>query len=526
MRMQRSTALGTTVSLLLIGVGGAVFYLTPPSSLDLQFRATSGMVQRMYQLASKWAVESSRVLADPASNFDSLSVFVPQVRELRSAFTESMASLPVSPQAAADARAYVAALDALGERVERFKTAYSAIRNSERYLPLASDELVKLALGAGDEPFVREIRSVTGAIAEYIAAPSDTDARKLVTRVQLLSGHEFGDPAPNELLQGYVAHARVILAERGRLEAHLASIASNEIAQRAAPLTAALETGLIAHRDRTSLYRWGTLAAGAGVLIVWMIVGFVRRRTPREPNLAHKREHVRRRLPAADITEARAPDVVEAMIGCGALPGMMGQTLFGYARRLLADFDSVCPAGEGAARPEWARMRANIRLLVFLSQRMTVLGRSLAPKHLVDVDVNALLAKRLAERAVAPTYLSHPVPCIKAPQAEVDLLVNACIEWALHGLQGLAPHDAELVVTARPREAGVVVAVTHNGAGPLLEREHAAFIPFAISRSPRAGLALPTVRYLARRLGGTASLTALSDGRFRLTAQLPAGPDA
>ena len=202
MRMQRSTALGTTVSLLLIGVGGAVFYLTPPSSLDLQFRATSGMVQRMYQLASKWAVESSRVLADPASNFDSLSVFVPQVRELRSAFTESMASLPVSPQAAADARAYVAALDALGERVERFKTAYSAIRNSERYLPLASDELVKLALGAGDEPFVREIRSVTGAIAEYIAAPSDTDARKLVTRVQLLSGHEFGDPAPTSCYRG------------------------------------------------------------------------------------------------------------------------------------------------------------------------------------------------------------------------------------------------------------------------------------------------------------------------------------
>ncbi|MDE0456645.1 MAG: hypothetical protein OXI15_05080, partial [Chromatiales bacterium] len=284
MRLRRSTVLGGTVSLLLAGAGAGALYLTP-LDLDSQFHAAIGLVQTIHRTASRWAVETSRVRADPTADFDSLSAFVPEVRDMRSAFSETTGSLPLGQQVAADAQAYVDALDALAERVERFKTAYSAIRNSERYLPLASDALVEQALDAGDEQFAQELRSVAGSLAGYVAAPSDADAQRLLVRIQMLS--ERGPPEPpegpdalNESLQSYVAHARVVLAERSRLKVHLDAIASSELGRRTEPLVTALEMERIAHRSRVSLWRYGALAAGAGVLVVWVLVGLMRSRPP------------------------------------------------------------------------------------------------------------------------------------------------------------------------------------------------------------------------------------------------------
>ena len=548
MRPRRSTVLGSAVSVLLVGAGVGAFYLTPPDH-GSRFDAALGMVKEMHQIASQWAVETSRVLADHSSNFDSISAFVPQVHTIRSEFSETVGSLPVSQQVAADARAYVAALDALAERVERFKTAYSAIRNSERYFPLASETLVEQALDAGDEPLAQELQNVTGALAGYVTAPSDADAQRLLARIQLLSGRLRPDSPLKEPLQSYVAHAHVVLAERERVETHFDKVTSNDLMQRTTPLTAALEMEQIAHANQVSLYRQGGLAAGAGVVVVWVIVGLIRRRRTSPPPLhptepvpgADTRERGRDAPPAAGVPaaggaemrtpdiemrtpdiETRTPDIVEAMIGCGALPGLMGQTFAVHARRLLADLDSVHPADKGTVAPEWARMRSDVRLLGFLAERMTVLGRHLAPKRLADIDINAVTTERLAGREVTPVLLLRPVPHIKAPRVELELLVDACVEWALHCLRGLAPHDAELTVSTRPYDAGVEFALIHNGGWLPPERGHTAFVPFATSRSPRTGLVLPAVRYLARRLGGTASMAVSPDGRSRLTVRLSA----
>ena len=529
MRPRRSTALGSTASLLLASVSVGAFYFTPPD-FDAQFRAAVDTLRMIHQTAANWAVETSRVRADPNANFDALSEFVPQVLDLRRTFSETMTALPVSQQAAADGRAYIGALNALAERVERFKTAYSAIRNSERYIPLASQVLIEQALDAGHEALAQEVRSVTAAIAAYIAAPADADVSRLLARVQSLSGATHPE-AMNEPLQSYVAHAHVVLAERARLQAHLDAITSNDLLQRVAPLSDALDMARIAHRNEVSLYRQGALAAGVGAILVWVIVGFMRRRSSSRPAPAPEREdrdgvHP----PAAGTAETRPPDIVrppgfiEAMIACGVLPGLMGQTFAAHAHRLLSDLDSVRP--EGAVAPEWARMLSDARLFGVHARRMIVLGRHLAPKRLTDVDVNAVLTERLAGRAVAPARMLRPVPRIRAPRAEVDLLVDACAEWASHCLRGLAPHDVKLTVTTRQHEAGVEFAFIHNGGWLPPERRNAAFVPFAASQSPRTGLVLPAVRYLARRLGGTASLAAPSDGQCTLTVRLPAGSDA
>lgn len=528
MKLRRSTALGSTASLLLASVGVVAFYLTPPN-FDAQFRAAIDAVRTMHQTAAGWAVETSRVRADPSANFDGLSAFVPRVLDLRQTFSETMAALPASQQVSADGRAYVGALNAIAERVERFKTAYSAIRNSERYIPLASEALIEQARDLGHEPLAQEIRSITAAIAAFVAAPADADVPRLLARIQSLTGTARPD-AMDERLKSYVAHARVVLDERERLQAHLDAITSSEFLQRAAPLSAALEMEQIAHHNEISLYQQGVLAAGVGIVLVWVIVGFVRR-YPRpassEPAPAPVREggdgmH----LLAAGAAETRLPDIgrppalIDAMIACGVLPGLMGQTFAARAHRLLSDLESVCP--EGAVAPEWARMRRDARLLCVYAKRMIVLGRHLAPKCLTDVDVNTVLTERLAGRAVAPECRLRPVPRIEAPRAEVNLLVDACAEWSSYCVRGLASHDVKHTVTTCPHEAGVEFAFTHNGGWLPPEHGYAAFEPFVISQSPRTGLAMPAVRYLARRLGGTASLAAPSDGQCTLTVRLPA----
>ena len=557
MTMRRSTALGSMASLVLAGVGAFAFYVTP-HDFDPQFRKAVDVAGLLHQAALDWVMEISRVRADPDADFDRLSEFVPQVFDLRRAFSETMVLLPVSRQLAADGRAYVGAINALAERVERFKTAYSAIRNSVRYIPLASDALVEDAIAAGRAPLAQALRGVTAAIAAYVAAPAEVDARGLLARVELLLGNGHPD-VMDDPLRGYVAHARVVLAEGPRLQAHLDAITMSEFVELASPLSGALEMDRIAHRNMVSLYRQGVFAAGAGILLVWVLVLFMRWRArsrsaspalvapvsaPASPpapspvpgpvpvpepepaieDLAHlfATDSAPVCTPAPTRTPAivRTPDLIDAMIACGVLPGLMGQAFAARAHRLLTNLDLVRPEGDVA--PEWARMCSDARLLTVLSGHMIVLGRHLAPKRLNDVDVNAVLTARLVGREVVPVCELQPVPRIEAPQAEVDLLVDACLEWASHCLRGLAPHDVKLTVTTQSHEEGVELAFTHDGGSLFLERGHAAFLPFATSRAPRTGLALPAVRYLARRLGGTANLLAPCDGQSTLLVHLPA----
>ena len=395
---------GTVSSVLLIGAAIALHFLTPPG-FDARFRTAIGSIQAMQQLGAEWSVETARVRADPTSNFDGLAAFVPRMKQLKANLSESLAHIPDLPERlTADSRAYLAAMDSLRERVERFKTAYAVIRNSERYFPLASADLILRAEQAGNKPLARGIADVSVEMDAYLSSPSDSARESLSARLlELTEGRTRETDQVASSIANFAAHANVLLDRRARSQELFKGITSSTLSERTRPLTAILEAELEERRRATTLHRQALVGLGAGVLLVWIAVGFARRSaTTRRPapersapsqRGAAEREVVsgpepvrvaaRPRAGGAAQRDEEGTDVMEALLTTGAFAGLMGQSMGAYARRVGEDLKVLDRDAEGAqtereaeAAQRWRRLHADARRLGFFAPSP---GRSRPP---------------------------------------------------------------------------------------------------------------------------------------------------
>ena len=87
------------------------------------------------QLAAKWSVEVGRVKNQPDADFDSLAGYIPRLAAQREAIVtahERVGELPGEIQNGI--RSYVSRIQAKQELIERFKTDYAVVRNSQDFL--------------------------------------------------------------------------------------------------------------------------------------------------------------------------------------------------------------------------------------------------------------------------------------------------------------------------------------------------------------------------------------------------------
>ena len=558
-----ASVIGAVASVLLIGAGAVLYYLTPPD-LDGQFRTAISTVQKMQQLGVEWAVETARVRADPSANFDGLAAFVPRMKDMKREFSESLARIPeLSERVAADSRAYVAVMESLRERVERFKTAYAVIRNSERYLPLASADLIDRAQRADDEELAREVSSLTQELSAFLATPNEPDKERLGGRIQELKDRGSNKTAAvASAISGFAAHAEVLLNKRGRAEELFQGITSNPLAQRADPLSASLEAEQLQHQRTTAMFQQGIIAAGAGVLVVWIVVGFARR-SPRTspatvpataappPEVSVSPEPasagfapVEAPSPAVDApgvgdsaerAQRAGEDLILDLLRTGTIAGLMGQSIGAYTRRMAEDLNAVRSstasvqsqqqAGDVAQR--WRRLIGDTRRLGFFAQRMTVLARHLAPEDRTRIDLNQYLNEVLNDAGAGSSCAVErrfgSVPELQASRTEIRLILATCIDYALHALADMDSAEAKLEVSTAATDGGVAISFTHNGGWLPPEQRRNQFVPFYASRDRKMGIELPAALYLARKHGGTMSIDTLADERTVVHVRLPAG---
>ena len=612
---------GTVSSAVLIGAGVALHFLTPPD-LEGRFRTAIGSVQAMQQLGAEWSVETARVRADPTANFDGLAAFVPRMHQLKANLTESLADIPSLPERlAADSRAYLAAMESLRERVERFKTAYAVIRNSERYFPLASADLMLRAEQAGNRRLSREVADISVEMDTYLSSPSVSSKNSLSTRLQALTGQ--GASETEEVaasIQNFAAHANVLLDRRARSQELFRGITSSTLSERTKPLTDVLETELEDRRRIATLHRQALTGLGAGVLLVWVGVGFARRSSASrrarlagspskegatsesrtEPGIAlppessveiagdpHRDDdgmdamealiathpfgpmHSDARahddadghrdndgMDAMDemesLVSAQAPgaappgareggasgrsgtriDVMEALLTGGALAGLMGQTVGGYARRIREDANVLvrdgddAQTGEDAADPAQLlrRLRADARRIGFFAHRLVLLGRHLAPKDREGVDLKRCLDEVLNDAGVQESCIVEryfkAVPDVWASTTDVRLILAMCVAHVLRAFQGMDRTEAELEVWMVAAAGGVTISFIHNGAWQPADQRANQFVPFYGSQDLATGLQLPAARHLARKYGGTVELDSRPDERGVLSVHL------
>ena len=274
-----SVILGVVVSALLLATAG-VLYVASDSDGEQHYRTSINLVRQIQQLSSDWSIEIARVKADSFADFDALAAFIPRMKRLKQELSDTARDTPDLPgRVASDVRAYLNAIDAKEERIERFKTGYAVVRNSSRYLPLAAASVTQQAWDANDEPLARTISSLTQDMNLYLAAPTDTAKERLTAEVQRLRAASLAYPlALTNSLANLFSHADVLLDKQKPMEDLFQQATSNDISDLTNRLKDNLEFELGRKEIRAVYFERGTLSIIVFLALFWIVLA-LRQRT-------------------------------------------------------------------------------------------------------------------------------------------------------------------------------------------------------------------------------------------------------
>ena len=271
--------LGTFVSTVLLAAAGGLYFQAQNNGSE-HYRKSINLVRQIQLLSSDWSMEVTRVKSNPLADFDSLAAFIPRMAQFKETLSDSAQRIPGLPdRLASDIQAYLAAIEAREERVERFKTGYAVLRNSNRYLPIATANVLRQAEETNDEKLARSISGLTRDVNLYLATPTDTAQIRIASEIRKL--REASVSYPPELanaLANLYSHAEVLVAKQGPTEQLFAQATSADISDLTDQLSDALEFEAGKREALAFQYERGMLAVFALLALFWIVLALQQRR--------------------------------------------------------------------------------------------------------------------------------------------------------------------------------------------------------------------------------------------------------
>ena len=566
--------LGIVVTVILLAAAGVLHTLAGNSGANAH-RGAIEQVRAIQQLSSSWSVEIARVRADPLADFDSLAAFIPRMARLKETLADAARRIPSLPdRLAADIQAYLAAIDAQEERIERFKTGYAVVRNSIRYLPLAAGAVARAADEAGEAALGRDIAVLVQNMNGYLSTPTDAAGERLAGTVESLRTASVGyPPALANALANLLAHTEVLLERQAPTEALFAEATSDGLAAHSGRLASSLGFERDRSDARATLYERAMLGVFGALALFWVGLAFQQRArgagaVEAVPELAvatEPRLEPFEPLPALGLDDATLgplPGSARADLGAetalrqgylaeqvgvhlatvagriAARAGALGQThrrvrsALGASDLLVelpegADLDEEVEAGAALA----AQMGREANAIADLSARLAALSglpNGEAERDMVDVNacIEEVLAAMRAERGARIAKRLGDIPDVFASRTEIRLLLAQILDNALRAVEGLDSREPTIKVDTAERSGEVLVTVIDNGDGIAPERRGQVFRPFYTSRDGAMGLGLTLAGELARRYEGAIKVNSLAGRGTVARITLPTGTPA
>ena len=568
--------LGAVVSVVLLAAAG-VLYMMASGSGEQQYRRSINIVQQIQRLSSDWSIEVTRVKADPLADFDSLAAFIPRMTRFKADLSETAHRIPDLPDRLANSiNAYISAIDAKEERVERFKTGYAVVRNSARYLPLAGSNVTELAREAENDDLARDVSAFVRDVDLYLTTPTDADQERLLGEVETLRKESVGYPP--ELANGLtnlISHAEVLLTKQGPTEELFREATSNRISGLTDELAGNLRFELGRKEVQLALYDRGMLVVMALLALFWIALALHQRRRgggaaavataafvpPAEPAAAPQEAPGSR--PAAAPARARParvpapaappePDLEEVTVK-GFVVKSAARTLAASADQIEArmDFlrqtrqhlqtaidnsDTVSDLHDGIDLDEemsaLADISASVRQeatgIADLARRLdsaSMLPNSEVSRSMTDInacveeaieacgpDAGAMIEKRLED-----------MPEVLASGAELRLMLKEIIENSVLAVRELDGRKGTIRIETKHTGDEIQITVIDNGNGIAAERRMHIFQPFYTTRKDAMGIGLALAGHLVKKHEGVIKMNSLPGQGTVAQITLPAG---
>lgn len=313
------------VGLTLTGFAGAGYVYMQGQAIDnTRLERAAALVQALQGLDGRWSVELLKVNANPEAHFDGLAAISPEVTRYSQELKKIATSDPaVTPALKAGLMGYASRLDSKSERVERFKSAYAIVRNSERYLPIAV-QMVSARTGEFQQASLdRSVQTYLADLNNYFLTPNDAEKGRILANLsKLRAGREQYPPALSSALGTFIAHALVLIAQTGPLNELLESatdLAAINVASSLIDDIAMVTTARTA--ERVDLERIAFGIALATLLGLVMFVALGRRSAPvaaRMGGAVAEMDTITRLAPEASPGTGSTADNLDATVAISA----------------------------------------------------------------------------------------------------------------------------------------------------------------------------------------------------------------
>ncbi|MDE0055896.1 MAG: ATP-binding protein [Gammaproteobacteria bacterium] len=563
MKSNNSIMVATVLSLVLVAAVSVLYWLVRNNDVE-GYRSSISGVQQIQQLAADWSIETARVRSDPLADFDSLVAFIPQMNQLKGVLMAQIRSIPDVPDRLAnDVSAYVNAVDAKEERIERFKTGYAVIRNSSRYLPLAAANIVQ----APDlnRELLGEVTTLTNEIDGYLAAPTDATKGRLTVALERLGERAsvLPSPLPN-YFANFISHAEVLLERQAPTDELFSLATSNEISDLAIQLVDELGFELGRKQERNGYYFNGILAAAAALLLLWIAFGVGKTRTavaqatasPVESAAAAPAQRaevvegpgtgVRGPAPGAEKSSNGADSTnAKLLMSHKILSEVMGKHLAETADDIATGIESLTEANDrvqdsqsdderaevvATANAILARVRSQAAEIAEVAERLSALGKRQGGASYSLVDVNDCLeevvAVTQAENVAAVETEFGDAPDIFALRPEICLMLEKVVENSVQAIQQKDEDEGgEIRIATSGENDKVFITIIDNGVGMSTEVREKMFQPFYSATGERSGVGLTSTTYLVEKYGGSVSVSSMLGGGTVTRISLPGMPE-
>ena len=519
---------GLAVSAILLAAAAALYWLARQSD-PVDYARAGDDIRQIRQLATEWSVETARARSDPMGDYDALAAFIPEVARHKNALLGTVRDTPAMPERLAnDVYAFASALDAKEERIERFKTANSVIRNSVRYLPNAA---AGIARSATDQALAGDVTALADGLGRFAASPTDEAKGRLTAILDRLD--ERRDTAGDDAgaFANFLSHARILLDRQGPTEQIYRQATSGEVGDLAAELATEFDAQAATLSRQAELYTYGLWAAGGALILVWMFVAAVRSRpAPHQQaadplNAAVDEAVAALPAPAAAAANGSAvhhhehAEVVpvahaaqKALVAQRILNEVVGSGIARAVREL-----PVNGAAEAAGEAE--RIAA-------LAERFADASAARDARYdlvnLKDCADAALAAAHAADGATVVTEFGD-TPQIFASRDELCLMLEQVVDNALAAIdeKGLDHDEGEIRITTAGDGDDASITIIDNGVGIAAEDREHMFEPFAGSRADRPGVGLAITEHIVHKYGGRIAVGSQPGGGTVLRISLP-----
>ena len=573
--------LGISVSAVLLA-GASVLYVLASNNSGQRYQQSIDLVRQIQLLSSDWSMEITRVKANPLADFDALAAFIPRMARFKEGLSETAQRIPDLPdRLASDIQAYLNALEAKEERIERFKTGYAVVRNSRRYLPLAAANVLQQAQDAEDDALVRSISNLIRDVNLYLDRPTETAQSRLASEIGKLREASVAYPPPlANAMANLFSHAEVLVAKQGPTEELFQRATSSDISDFTDQLASSLEFELGKNALLTSYYDRGMIAVVAILILFWIGLALQQRiRTgpavaqaalqpaaavPTEMLPAGESEPAAvaaepEALPAAPawLPTARAASPAHGDAKSALLHGFVVKSVAGIlaasadeiAERMdylrgtqqkiqgaLRDSDVVAELSDGADLDEEVEsisavasgVRQRMNSIADLARRLETFSNGLTDdldRSMIDINDCVEKAVEVAGAGNDATIMKNlgDVPEIFASRTEMQMVLGELIENSLLAVRGLDGRKGIVKIDTARRNDEILITVIDNGNGITPERRVNMFKPFYTSRDGAIGMGLALAGHLVRKYEGVIKINSLPGQGTVARITLPVG---